>query len=357
MRNNLIAFGSVSIAGFLATAFLGASAAGAEEMEVPASEGYLHEYSGVVLEPEVAGFKRYRINRYRSDNDVSATYDDEASGTFLTVYLTRVGTADPYLWFHRVLGVITQQEGFEPFMAPGVQPEFFTAPGFARPSGVRVSYATRGSDLRSSGVAMMVYGDILIKVRASSEEFDRTQVDRVIDDFIGQLDLPEPKGNEPVAYLVEPCIEKLSYSDDAVQSEPTGAQAIATAMMALNEIVLDEEQEPIPNKVQYCFDGKSADGMSIYRPDNSTTGYLISYDDTGRALIVGGGGASLLSALGSKKNKGSYPIFHQLPDETEIYASYDKLPSPEIVTRLPGTAKIIASTDRAKDISITAGLN
>ena len=77
-------------------------------------------------------FKRFRVNRYRSDNDISATYEDPDGGTFATVYVTRVGTPDPYLWFHKVLGVITKREGWNPVMRDGVQPEFFTAPGFDR---------------------------------------------------------------------------------------------------------------------------------------------------------------------------------------------------------------------------------
>jgi hypothetical protein len=326
----------------------------AEDLRVDIDKTFVDEGSGVGFVPSVGEFVRDKVFRFGSDNDVGATYEDPDGGTFATIYVTRVGTPDPYLWFHRVLGMITKREGFSALMEPGVQPELFDAPGFDRPSGIRVTYAVRGSKLRSSGLALMAYGDRLVKIRVSSPEHDRVALEEVMNRFIAGFALPAPTGNEPLAYMVGKCGDRLEYASDATQLEPTGALGLAAALLAMNETATDPNGARIPTKVQYCFDSLTDRGHAIYRPDSSKTGYLLSYNDAGSAVIVGSGGNTVLAQLSAQKSDFAYGVSHQSPDRTQIFAPFGTLPSPEAAIDAVANSRVIASTDRDKDITMTS---
>lgn len=329
-----------------------------QDIEVDAETSYAHKTSGIAFHPEVAAMVRTAVRMFKTENDISAMYQTEGGKTFATIYATRVGTPDPYLWFHRVLGTITQREGFQPLMDAGIQAEFFTAPGFDRASGVRASYTIRSGRLRSTGVALMAYGDVLVKVRVTSEELDRNELDVLMNRFIAGFSLPSPLGNEPAPYLVQPCSDKLELAPDAVQKKPTTVMATEQGIIEVSAHVVDEDEKSIPSQVAYCIDANTDERFSIYRPNGSHSGYLLSYNDTGSAVIVGNGGHSFLSELkqGEQPNSG-YALVHQMSDRSEIFAGFDKLPTPELAARIPGNQPVIGWTDRDKKITIATGLD
>lgn len=329
----------------------------AEEISIAQDQVYTHRGSGTQLAPSVSDFDRAVIHRYDSDNDVSARYDKRDGGAFASIYVTRVGTADPYLWFHRVLGLISAREGFSPLIEQGVQPEFFTAPGFDRLSGIKVSYATRGGEIRSSALAMMAYGDMLIKVRVSSPEHDRVALLAIMDQLIAGFTLPNPTGYEPIPYLVEQCQGELQFSADAKQVNPTGAMVLLQATMEIAPAAkAKKDAVPEPATTRFCHDTVASDRFAIYRPDNSANTYLLSYNDTGRAVVVGTGGPTILGALSEEAFERAYSVVHKLPDQTQIFSSFDKLPLPYEVVKIPGNQRMVASTDRANKINISSGL-
>lgn len=327
-------------------------------IEVDLGEPYEHEASAVTFKSQVANLSRTTVRIFKSENDISAMYQGDGGETFATIYVTRVGTPDPYLWFHRVSGLVAQREGFEPMMAAGIQPEFFTAPGFDRPSGVRASYTIRNSALRSTGIALMAYGHWLVKIRVTSGALDRNDLDGLMDRFVSGFSLPSATGNEPVPYLVQSCSDKLQMASDAVQLKPTTVMATAQGVIEMSAHVVDDDERPIPSRVEFCVDQNSDARFSLYRPNGTHSGYLLSYDDTGSALIVGYGGHSFLSGL----KQGEHPSFgfglvHQMPDRSEIFAAFDKLPTPELAAKIPGNQSIIGWTDRDQNITIVTGLD
>lgn len=329
----------------------------AEEVAISRDQTYIHQGSGTQFIPTVDTFDRAQVYRYDSDNDVSARYDQRNGGAVASIYVTRVGTPDPYLWFHRVLGLISSREGFSPLIEQGVQPEFFTAPGFEKQSGIRVAYATRGGEIRSSGLAMMAYGDMLIKIRVSSSEHDRVALLGIMDRFIANFAFAQPTGYEPDPYLVEPCAGSLAFFADAKQVMPTGAMALIQATMEISPAAkAKKDAVPEPATTRFCHDAVASDQFAIYRPDNSADTYLLSYNDTGRAVVVGSGGPTLLGALSDGAFERAYSVVHQLPDQTQIFSPFDKLPLPSEVVKLPGNQRIVAATDRANKINLSSGL-
>lgn len=331
-----------------------AYAQSSNQIEVEDGASYRHARSGTLFLPAVDEFQRFRIDRYGSDYDISATYQDDVGRTFATLYVTRVGTPDPYLWFHRVLGVIKDREGFEPFMAPGVQPEFFTAPGFDRPSGVRVAYATRGGQIASSGLAMMAYGDMIVKIRVSSYDLDRTELMGVMSRFIDGFSLPTPTGFEPDPYTVESCQDSIQFDASAVQTSATTDTAVHYAISESMSDLNGDVEARSALFGQYCHDAEASNTFEIYRVDGSKRGYLLSYNDTGSALLVGAARRILVGRVNTEGQPAyGYGVIHQLPERSLIFAPYNKLPPPDAVVQVPGSQPAIAATDRDNNISIS----
>jgi hypothetical protein len=350
--------GSVLAAcGALAAAMLAATGpAMAQEVQIAANKDFVHQTSNIRFKPKVGKFKRYRVVRFDSDNDVAANYERASDGTFATIYVTRVSTPDPYLWFHRVLGIIVQREGFTPMMMAGVQPEFFTAPGFDRPSGVQVSYAARGGQIRSSALAMMAYGDMMVKVRVSSPTLDRVELMPVMEQFIAGFAMPGPRGGEPEPYMVEDCADALQFANNAAQAKATkdtGLEQVMASLFSQLSIPADPTKR---GTVRYCLDPASNSDNAIYRPDGSREAYLLSFNDTGSAIMVGPAGGSTLAALhreDSEFRKYGYGVVLDTPDTSYVFAPFDSLPTPDRVFDVADNGNVIATTDRAGEISFS----
>jgi hypothetical protein len=113
---------------------------------------------------------------------------------------------------------------------------------------------------------------------------------------------------------------------------------------------------PKPATTRFCHDAVASDQFAIYRPDNSADTYLLSYNDTGRAVVVGTGGPTILGALSDGAFERAYSVVHQLPDQTQIFSPFDKLPLPSEVVKLPGNQRMVGATDRANKINLSSGL-
>lgn len=337
----------------------GASTAFAQAQEVRIAKlaTYHHDRTGVEFPPTFDGMKRLKVMRFGSDYDVSAEYHDDASDTYVSIYVTRVAVPDASLWFDRVVRAVTKREGFEPEPGSDLTPVFFTAPGFDRPSGIKLSYPVHGPRVASSGVALIAYGDWLVKVRVSSLKLEQPELDKAIDAAIAALTMPKPTGTEAMPYLVANCPDTLAFSAKAKMLPATSEAAITASLFSISTDLQNGDGKDGTNKAieqltvkePYCYDVQASAEMPVYRPGNAHNSYLIAPNDAYRSVRVG-----LLSLLNITGKNQNFDVAYDKPDESVFFRPFNKLPAPGLVLDSLTNGNVIATSDRDKRITIVA---
>ncbi|AJP74100.1 hypothetical protein TS85_23370 [Sphingomonas hengshuiensis] len=147
------------MAGLLALASLWAMPATAQRvLEVPATAGWKHAETGVILRAALTGLPRTRLtDSSNAELDVAAQYGDP-DDISLTLYIFRPALQSAPMWFDRAETQI-QQRGTFGDPAPTSAPRAFARSPGGSASALRRVYVPSKPPYRSTGVAMIPLGE------------------------------------------------------------------------------------------------------------------------------------------------------------------------------------------------------
>jgi hypothetical protein len=168
----------------------------------------------VVLPPAIGTFTRTSVSQSEHGlADVSIGYNDNQTGTTLTIYVFRAGWPQAPLWADRlsqVMGMTVQRLGGTLAGTPRLTA--FTPTGHASASAMRVVQGAQGGALLATGAVVIPAGSWLVTMRMSSRKLDPAALDAQLASAATALRVPAPAKALPAAVPVEACTDTLSSS-------------------------------------------------------------------------------------------------------------------------------------------------
>jgi hypothetical protein len=334
------------LAALAATLLAGAPAhAQMRPLAVPATSGWKHAGTGLVLRSRLAGLPRVELSDFGSaELDIVGRFADDS--TEISIYLFHPALMDVPIWFDRSEAQILARDIYADPQPIG-PPLAFAPPRSTAASGLRRGYRPGKGPFTSTALAMMPMGEWLVGIRISSKTLDSGQTDAKLNEAIAAIGWPEGVADSRPAAPVIACAAPLAFAKRAKMKAPSMNDALFGALLpgiAEDEAAKGEAKPAGP----FCRDPASTTAYGVYRQADQRDGYLMALGDNGRTVSI----SPSLSAL--IENTASFGVLvGDLDGSTMVYPSFDKLPNPAIV--LPAIAKSgpVASTTRgSKDITI-----
>lgn len=338
---------SLAVAGLLAVALaVPAQAQTKREIAAPASAAWKHAQTGITLPPALIGIARDSIGDHsNSEVDVFADYGD-GQATTITLYVFRPALASVPMWFDRSETQVLMRDVYGN-ATPTAAPAVFTPPGGKATSALRRIYLPSKGPYKSTGLAIIPRGEWLVAVRISSQEFDAATLDAKLDAVIKAFGWPEGAADADAAVPIGACTTPIAYAKKAKLKPPSMTDALLGAMLSNIKPTDEEKAKAIP--VIWCREGSPKQEYAVYRAVGNDSGYTIAMGDAGRVINVSPG-----LALDAKDP--GYQLSLGLLEQTLIYPSFDKLPTPDAAIDAVRKNRPISSTTRgSKDITITTG--
>ena len=245
-----------------------------------ADKPFKHDNSGITLPATLLGFPRNEGQEYvKPQLDVAFRYFPADSSEEVSVYIYRVTSGTPSLWFNVSSDSIEQRASFGR-KTRFEMPLTFTPPGQSTASGLKAAWTLSDAPYRSTALAIVPVGEWLVKIRYSATALETASLARRLDDVIAAIGWP-------------------------------GKIKAALAPVA------------------WCRDRAVKAPASIYRPADSEDSYLLAFTDSGQAVWTR---PSLSGLLG--KGKESWAVSIVLPGETINYPGRDRLPEPAELSKI-----------------------
>lgn len=327
----------VAILAFAGLGVASPAAADPRTLAVPATAGWKHALTGVILMPGLAGFTRESIGDYgEGEFDIVAQYKGEGA-TDATIYLFHPGIDSVPLWFDRARRAIELRDiyALSPTTQPRVTP--FSPPGGGGvASALRATYPLGGkSAFASTSLAVMPVGDWLLVVRLSSSMLDADALDARMVALTGAIVLPAGIAAAPAAAPVSPC-SPAKGSAKARQVAPDMMQAL---IMSAAAGAARKDRKPVP---VYCRAAEAGVEWGEYRIPDGSEGYVLALGDAGRAIGV----FAQTPLLGGPQR---YSLSYMGLDRTSFLPSFDRLPTPELALTAATQSKPYAAVDTIGD--------
>jgi hypothetical protein len=332
------------------------------QINVKSDASWVHDRTGTLFPAIFDDMPRKQIMDFgRAEYDVGASYENPATGTFITVYVYLAGLPDVSLWFDRVSFTMLSRSGFQPGEAQAIVPVPFTPPGARQASGIRLAYSLDNGNLHSTGAALLRQGEWLFKIRASSASLGEPELNALIDRTIAAFSNPE-KVSGPAAYLVKPCADRLAFKKAKQVKSKEEDIMMAGLMAGLLSGMGKEEQgqeadqpgtaqaEANEPETPWCRDGDNGPQWSMYRHPDDREFYVLAQGDNGNVVSVGRDGLSAL-LLGDEP---TWSVSFASSSSTESYPAFNRLPSPEQAWEAIGKGNPISSNNRDGNITIFA---
>jgi hypothetical protein len=315
-------------------------ACAAQPIAVDATMAWVQPVIGIKYPPMLAGFNRTRVVEYdTAQRDVSAGYNDGASGTTATVYAFHAGFADASIWHDRIRYAMTNGLLGTPDFATGVTGKF-TPPGESTLTGLRTSVRMSGKTITASGVAIFAHDDWLIAVRMSSSRLDRDALDAKLAALVAALPLAPAKTAPKAVYTIEQCAVPLP-SVSAVLAEQSTADTTAMALGSLDLPVKPGKAAPVGDQ-WYCREPGATTNVGVYRLNGATDGYLVAMGDSGATAIVANN--LILDQLHAGARH--YSIRLAMTAQTLVFPATVGMPAPMQVTDMIARTRPLASVNR-----------
>lgn len=345
--------GSLVAFGALLSVASGPAQAESRALAVPATSGWQHAATGLVLRAKLAGLERRSLeDNGTAELDVAADFSTPDRSTVVTLYIFRPTLMSVPVWFDRSeTQILLREEYRNPH--PVTDARAFAPPSSNVASALRRTYATSSPAYPATGLAIVPIGEWLVAIRISSHDPDPAAIEIKLDEVIAAIGWPEGVEDGAPAALVASCPTPLKYSRRAKLQRPNMTDALLGA--ALSGIVAERAEAEPPADAQpvvFCRDVPGRAEYGVYRvaSDLGRDAYLMAVADAGRTISV----APSLGALVSG-TKGYMLSFSDL-DRTLVYPNFDRLPAPDKVLEAVDSAAPISSTARDGDSStITIG--
>ncbi len=320
------------------------------EFELASDKDWEHQWTDMRFPAEFDDFSRLSIYQFQDrETDISANYQGPL-GDVLSIYIYRPGLADASIWHDRALVALGGNASFQDPGVKGKRTATFTPTGGASESGIMTVLATEGR-FRSTSVALFSSGEWLVKLRLSSIRLEPEGMESRFREILQQLPKMEALSAQK-AYLIEPCLDEISYSTaerfEPAEQDALGANSPMLSLTAgLASMAQQNEQAPA---AQYCREGNGGREGSIYRTAGIRDNYLIAYGDSGTSVSVAPA-LSLDAVLASDDpeaaKRAHFLVVHKTAIEHRIFMPFKSLPQPNQASQAVFREAPIATLSRA----------
>lgn len=320
----------------------------AEQRAIPieAASDWQHAQSKLVLPPEAAGLKRWRLDDSGKDElDVAAGYQAPDDSHFATVYIYRPQITDAGLWFDRAKSVI---RSIPAYRADAVGTEAISRMALT-PSGpergFRMVRPVDHEGNKSTGLAVLPIGGWIVKIRMTGK-MDTAGMEQRLTAFVQALGWPAVDAGAPLPAFIEPCTGKLKFAK-AKLTKPDMAQALIGGMLQMAASSKRAEAVDAP-AAPLCLEEDAGIPYGVYRRGGATDGYILALTDAGRVVTV-----SPADDLDGKKDM-YRPAYLDL-GSSETFPNFKGLPSPKLVMEtLPKTPVVSSVKVGSTTISVNS---
>lgn len=332
---------------------VGAAPAIAQSQPVAITPGKAvkHDHSGLSLPPRLGSLPLVQASDLAQHQlDRSFHYQNGDVSEALSIYIFRNVAGGPAVWMDRAQAFV---EARKDYVSPRLHRlTNFTPPGQGTASGLIVAYAS-GGQYRSTGVAILPFGDFYVKLRASSATLDAPQLEDRMVAVLKELKWPRKMAPAPVAQPVQPCADALAFTGRSVAVKDEGAAVLANAFLGM--IVAQPpkgKRTAAPQSVIWCRDSVRAQRGAVYRANGAKDRYLLALNDAGRGVDVGPNeGARLLA-----DQKGNAPVSYSIAladmERTFNFPSQDRMPLPDQVAEIIAGPRVSAVSTWGKNKAI-----
>lgn len=323
-------------------------------LDVPPTAGWKHAASRLILMPKLGGQVRARLaDLSASEFDMVASYGDEASGTYTTLYLFHPGLDSVPVWFDRVrVAAVSRKEKGVPDGSEKASPFSVRPDGVV--DGLRITYALKGGTDTSTAAAVAPIDDWLVVVRMSSERLDAAAIDARLTALLHDIRWPAVK--RPVAVPVEACADSLKLKK-ARLLKPNMMQALMGSAMAMAADKAKEKPEAEAAKpIVYCRDSEDPGvRWAMYRANGAKDSYVLAIGDAGRAVMVGPSISGLVNGGGEK----TFSLMLADLDRSLVFPDVDRLPPPEQALEIVSRTQPVSSASKSasgSNVTINSGV-
>lgn len=249
-------------------------------LNVPASAGWQHARTGIVMRLRLGGLTREKIGDYGNEEaDIALTYKQQDVDAVATIYLFHPGIDSVPLWFDRILAQIAVHKDKYGTAGAASPIAFAVRPG-APDAALRIVYPMQGGSLSSTGVAVVPVADWLLVVRLSSSKLDASALDAKLTAILNDMGWPDDKLTAPAAKPVADCAQMPSFRKGKLLPADM-TQVLLNSMLSGAG---PKDQKAVP---EYCRAQQAPDGSwGVYRAQGANDGYLLALADAGRAIGV-----------------------------------------------------------------------
>lgn len=326
----------------LGALLLVASPVDARDLPVPADKGWQHAQTGVVVMPQVAGFRRTALtDATDTEHDVAAQFGEDAEGTFATLYLFKPAAGGAAVWFDRAQTALDAGATGKGSAPATIEPVAFALPGGTATTAVRQVHAIPGGPYRSTALAVVPVGDWLVKLRITSRTLTAERLDARLTALVAGLRWPA-RAREGAAFaLVQPCAAPLDYGKAKVVKADGAGMFMS---LILPGVIAKQPAAERGPPALWCREGERSTDYAAYRADGSVASYILAYNDAGRIARI----APPILAEG--KGKSVTVTTEDVDGTVSAYPSFSAPPRPAQVWKLLNSGR---PTSRAKGDQIT----
>lgn len=323
-----------------------ASLGSARDLPVPADKGWQHAQTGLIVMPQIAGFRRTALtDNTATEHDVAAQFGEDAEGTFTTLYLFRPAIADAALWFDRAQAALDAGKTGRGAAPATIDPTLFAPPGASVASGIRQVYSSAGGPFRSTAVAVVPLGDWLVKVRMTSATLTADKLDARLMAFIAGLRWPAATNAALATAPIRPCDTPMAAGKAKVVKAVDAGSLLALLLPGIAAKQPAAERGP---PAVWCREGEGLAEYAAYRANGEPTSYVIAMYDAGRVVRV------QPPILAGTSDKTVTVALEDVDGTVSAYPSFSALPKPAQVWKLLSEARP-TSRKTGDQITVDAG--
>lgn len=310
------------------------------------AQDWQHRGSGISIPSVPAGFRLGQQSDNRGDgSDVIvqlAGRDDEPT----TLYVYRSAFPAAALWFERTRYAMRTNVGAS---IDTVAPRSFTLGAATAPNGLREEIEIpAGGRWRSTAVAIVQYGEWMVKVRITSTRADTAEIARRMDALLGALRFPAAAPAAHPLIVPSPCGD-ANNMNGRVRRQSNEDTMMAGIMLIGVHAEARGRQGLVADPAAWCRDTSRhpANVISLYRRRD------------GRAWVALLGDSGLAAGAQSVDDKAF--TFAATPSATFFVQMFGGMPAPDaaIEAALPvaiGRAPGLASVDAATGTQISVAM-
>ena len=319
----------------------------------PAST-WSHDRSGLTVPATLAGFTRGESKQFDEDGyNVSVKFQDDASRSWATLFIYRASPASVPMWGDRAAAALLRS-GAQIVIDPAAvtRSSFTPSGGAGEMSGMKlVALATGGAS--STGLAIYLHDDWLVKLRMSSETLDPAALEARLGAFLEALALPAARRAAPPFAAIADCAAPAKPGKKAklVQLDMMGSILLGGILGSAHDERLEKQKAaaekgaPVgaASESPWCRDAASQPEYGVYRA-GSNEEYLVAFGDSGTSLTV-----ARYDMAGLIRPARGFLVTQSDGVMELVYPPFDRMPLPEQVLGLPGNVSPVFSAGLLPD--------